>query len=118
MQVINESTAGGRIGQSLGSGLLKSLENMTQHKLNQVQERHQLQQQANARQQESTALQGLNIPSHIADAISNLGDQNLKRTILSNLGALGENTQGQQGANLFANPADKFKQQQLQLTKM
>jgi hypothetical protein len=88
---------------------------MTQHKLNQVQERHQLQQQANQRQQESADLQGLGVPNHVSNAISNIADPNLKRTILSNLGGLGG--QEQQGANLFDNPDNRFKQQQIQLAQ-
>ncbi len=116
MQVINESTPGGRIGSSIGSGISKTLDMLTSHKLEQVAHRNQLQKQAIQRQQESGALQGLGVPSHVSDAISNITDPNLKRTILSNLGSLGGQEQ-QQGANLFENPANKFKQQQIDISK-
>ncbi len=120
MNVINESLPGGRIGQSLGTGLSKSLDMLTNHKLGQIAERNQLQLQASQRQQESGALEALGVPSHISNAIVNIADPNLKKTILSNLGGLGGNAQGMeqsQGLNLFQNPADKFKQQQLELSR-
>ena len=46
MQVINESIPGGRIGSSIGSGISKTLDMLTSHKLDQVAHRNQLQQQA------------------------------------------------------------------------
>jgi len=92
MNFINENSAGGRIGQNIGSGISKTLDTLSAHKLQSLEEKQQLASAYRARQQESSALSALGIPSHISDAISNLGDQNLKRNILENLGGLGDNT--------------------------
>jgi len=42
MNVINENTLGSRLGASLGNGISKTLDMLSQHKLNQLAERNQL----------------------------------------------------------------------------
>jgi hypothetical protein len=91
MNVINESTPGSRIGSSIGSGISKTLDMLTNRKLAHLDERHQLENAHRARQQESRAFESLGLPQHIAHGLSGLQDPRLKKSVFESLSSLGNN---------------------------
>jgi hypothetical protein len=122
MNVINETTAGGRLGSAVGSGFGAVLENLAAQKLEnmsaQQQFARQQQQAALQRQQQSQALSSLGISEPMAQSIASLNDPVLQRNILSNLGSLGfgqQQNHTQTPQINFQAPNLRFKEQEIAL---
>lgn len=88
MQIINDSNAGGRIGESLGNALQMLAQNKLQHIQGQYDRQLQLQQQQQERNRYSQGLQQLpGVTPEAANFIANLNPEERKYA-LQNLGSL------------------------------